>query len=558
MTGYIRKNIFIIFLSASALFLLFWSLGSRELWGSEDRWAEITREMFLSGDFFHPTINNTPYFDKPLLSYWFIAATAIVTGSLNELTTRIPSAIAGLLALWATFIMARRMWSEKTAATAAWILLTSYGFIFWARTAAADMENLTAIILAVAWYQGRKEKLGFLTYLIFYLLCFTGAHTKGLATVAIPLIAVFADVVVFRSWRKHVCLSHVFAIVIGFAVYLFPFIFASMTNPDYSSNGLSLVFKENIERFINPFDHKEPFFVYFYYLPELLLPWSLLFIGAVISALQVFRKMNKNTIWLLLTTLLIFLFFTASGSRRVYYIMPILPFCAILTAVMLHSDFFRWKNIFCSVSKWLIILTGIAGIASPLACIIVERKYGLSLPLILYISSPIAGLLAIAVFLKRGFITRELQAEITGSSSEVAPLILSILVLSGAFFCLQFPALASFTTNRSTSMLLKAEIAKVPTANTAFFLRGPANILFYIGRKEPFKILESTDDLKKFISENKGPKLIVSLSKYSNVIMNVLPDEIKDSPVIVEKAFFNAKGSNNISAWKMGGPENSP
>ncbi len=558
MTGYIRKNIFVIFFWASAIFMLFWSLGSRELWGSEDRWAEITREMFLSGDFFHPTINNTPYFDKPLLSYWFIAATAVVTGSLNELTTRIPSAIAGLLALWATFIMARKMWSEKAAATAAWILLTSYGFIFWARTAAADMENLTVIILAIAWYQLRKEKLGFLTYLIFYLLCFTGAHAKGLAAVAIPLIAVFADAVVFRSWKKHICISHAVAIIIGFSVYLFPFIYASMTNPDYGSNGLSLVFKENIQRFVNPFDHKEPFFVYFYYLPELLIPWSIIFIGAAISALHGFRRMNKNTTWLLFTALLIFLFFTASGSRRVYYIMPILPFCAILTAVMLHSDFFRWKNIFCSVSKWLIIITSIAGIASPLACIIVERKYGLSLPLILYISSPIAGLLSISVFLKRGFISRELQAEITGSSSEVAPLILSILMLSGAFFCFQFPALTSFSTNRSTSMLLKAEISKIPAANTAFFMKVPANMLFYIGRKEPFKILESTEDMKKFISENKGPKLIVSLNKYSDIIMELLPGEIKGYPVIVEKAFFNAKGNNNISAWKMGGAENSP
>ena len=153
MPIYIRKNIFVIFFSAVALFLLFWSLGSRELWGSEDRWAEITRVMFLSGDYFHPKINGEPYFDKPLLSYWFIALTAVVTGSLDELATRIPSAVAGLIALWATFIMARRMWSEKTAATAIWILLTSYGFIFWARTAAADMANLTAIILAVAWYQ---------------------------------------------------------------------------------------------------------------------------------------------------------------------------------------------------------------------------------------------------------------------------------------------------------------------------------------------------------------------------------------------------------------------
>ena len=554
MTAYIRKNIFVIVFSASALFLLFWSLGSKELWGSEDRWAEITREMFLSGDYFHPTINNEPYFDKPLLSYWFIAITARVTGSLNELSTRIPSAIAGLLALWATFIMARRMWSEKTAATAVWILLTSYGFIFWARTAAADMANLTAIILAVAWYQLRKEKLGFLTYLVFYLICFTGAHAKGLAAVAIPLIAVFADVLVFRTWKKHICISHVVAIAIGFAVYLFPFIFASMTNSGYTSDGLYLVFRENIQRFVNPFDHQEPFYVYFYYLPELLMPWSVIFIGATISAFHGFRKMDKNTVWLLLASLLIFMFFTASGSRRVYYIMPILPFCAILTAVMLQCDLFRWKNIFCNISKWLLILLGIAEIACPIACMIVEKKTGVRLPVILYISGPVAGFLAIAVFFKR-VSAREMLDEITGSSSEIAPLILSVLVITGAFFCFQFPALSAFSTNRNTSTALKAEIAKVPAANTAFFIKMPVNMQFYIGRKEPFKTLESPEDVRKFIAENKGSKIIISFTKYADNLKEVLPAKTKDSPLIVEKGYFAGQGRNNITAWKIVGSE---
>ncbi|MCX6984828.1 MAG: hypothetical protein NT118_08780, partial [Lentisphaerae bacterium] len=342
--------------------------------------------------------------------------------------------------------------------------------------------------------------------------------------------------------------------VIGFGVYLFPFIYASTTNSGYSVNGLYLVFRENIQRFVNPFDHKEPFFVYFYYLPELLIPWSLIFIGAAISAFHGFRKMDKNTIWLLFTTLLVFLFFTASGSRRVYYIMPILPFCAIMTAVMLNSDFFRWKNIFCNVSKWLMILVGIALTASPLACMIVEKKTGVSLPMILYITGPIAGILSIIVFFNRGS-SHELQAKITGSSAEIAPLILSVLVLEGAFFCFQYPALSSFSTNRSTSMELKAEIAKIPAANTAFFIKVPVNMLFYIDRKEPFTIIKSPGDAIKFIAENKGPKLIISFNKYADSLIEVLPGKIKDSPIIVEKGYFAEQGRNNISAWKIDGTE---
>jgi 4-amino-4-deoxy-L-arabinose transferase-like glycosyltransferase len=55
----------IIFFAVS-MFMFTWALGNRELWATEARWAEVVREMFLTGDFFHPTINGEPYFDKPL------------------------------------------------------------------------------------------------------------------------------------------------------------------------------------------------------------------------------------------------------------------------------------------------------------------------------------------------------------------------------------------------------------------------------------------------------------------------------------------------------------
>src|SRR5436190_3277049 len=56
----------------AAVVVVFWHLGLRSLHGSEDRWAEVTREMFLRKDFFHPTLNGEPYFDKPLLGYWLV------------------------------------------------------------------------------------------------------------------------------------------------------------------------------------------------------------------------------------------------------------------------------------------------------------------------------------------------------------------------------------------------------------------------------------------------------------------------------------------------------
>ena len=57
-----------LFYFAAVFFLVFFGLGQKSLSGSEDRWAEIARNMLLHHDWFHPTINGEIYFDKPLLS----------------------------------------------------------------------------------------------------------------------------------------------------------------------------------------------------------------------------------------------------------------------------------------------------------------------------------------------------------------------------------------------------------------------------------------------------------------------------------------------------------
>ncbi len=79
--------------------LFFTRLGARALWSSEFRWAEIAREMLVTHNYFWPTINGHVYYDKPLGSYWLVIFSTPFTGGLNEAATRLPSAIAGLLAV---------------------------------------------------------------------------------------------------------------------------------------------------------------------------------------------------------------------------------------------------------------------------------------------------------------------------------------------------------------------------------------------------------------------------------------------------------------------------
>lgn len=182
---------------------------------------------------FHPTVNDVLYFDKPLLSYWLVVGVSFITG-LNEWALRVPSALAALVALWATRDLAKQLWNLETARYAGWILLTSFGLLQWGRLGEADMANLAATILAVSWYSRHRERSSFFGYLIFYLILSLGAQCKGLTAMIAPSLVVLADIIGSRRWRTHVNPAHGIAIIIGAGIYLLPF-FARARHPAWQS-----------------------------------------------------------------------------------------------------------------------------------------------------------------------------------------------------------------------------------------------------------------------------------------------------------------------------------
>lgn len=116
-------------LVATVLLLFFFLLGTRSLnEPDEGRYAEIAREMVETGNWLVPHIWYVPHLDKPPFTYWAVAASLSVFG-VNEWAVRLPLALAGLSAAWATFLFVR---SVAGAAAARWsMLILGTSSLYW-------------------------------------------------------------------------------------------------------------------------------------------------------------------------------------------------------------------------------------------------------------------------------------------------------------------------------------------------------------------------------------------------------------------------------------------
>lgn len=325
-------------LMVSCLLLLAW-LGGRELWTQEHRWADIVTGMFLRQDFFHPYLGEATYYDKPLLSYWLMAIIAKLSGGLTTWALRLPSAFAGLLAVWSIYRLGVLFKGKELGMLSGWMLLTTYFFLFWARTSSADMLNLAGTLFAVTWYFEKRDSANFFEYAVFFLIIALTSLCKGLIGAVVPIIAVAADMVVEQNWRRYFQLSLAFSVIPAFIVYAAPFVISSLTSDgSYAQNGLYLVYRENILRYFHPFDHQGPIYTYLIYLPVYLLPWTFFFFPACWRAVSQWKRLSHSSRWMALTVGLLFIFLTVSGSRRSYYVLPLLPFAILMTADWLLSS----------------------------------------------------------------------------------------------------------------------------------------------------------------------------------------------------------------------------
>ena len=304
----------------------------------EGRYAEIPREMVVSGDWTTPRLNDIKYFEKPALQYWATATAYSLFGE-HQWTARLWSALTGFLGVLMVFFTGRRLFGQETGLNAALVLGSSLLYVLVGHINTLDMGVsflLSAAVCAFCLAQSgvsdaRKHRRWMLAAWAALALA---VLSKGLIGLVLPGAALFLYILIERDWRLAGRLHLVPGLSLFFLITVPWFVAVSLANPEF----LRFFFiHEHFERFLTKAHgrYQAPY----YFIPVLLagtLPWTVTLVDALARAWK--REPEKSfqaQRFLLLWTAVVFVFFSASSSKLVSYILPMFPALALLTGARL-------------------------------------------------------------------------------------------------------------------------------------------------------------------------------------------------------------------------------
>jgi len=396
------KSFFYLLLGFSVL-VLSANLGLPPLWGSEGRWAVIARSMLRSGDLLSPVLGIHDYWDKPLLSYWQILPLSYINGDVSEFTARFPSVVWAVVMLLLTHNLAKRWFGEKTALVSVGLLATTYFFVFWGRNAQVEMTDAAMILLCLWYFLKHKFDNRHIWVYVLGIMMALGANMKGLVLYAVPIFCILLLSVMKREWSwipplRILVTAGLLSLAMFIAVPAITSIHAATWQP------LQRVWRENVLRFFGLYDHKDPFYTYFVKIFYLAAPWSLVLPVAIIRCFQMARCRVSQIPEALILFGAIFLFFTLSGSRRPYYLLPILPFVAILVANVLREFAVgTLRRVIQGTVRVVGVLLGLAMIASFGISLLFPQMFAVGTDTLWYASVLLAllGVIMIASTMKK-------------------------------------------------------------------------------------------------------------------------------------------------------------
>jgi 4-amino-4-deoxy-L-arabinose transferase-like glycosyltransferase len=309
----------------------------------EGYYAECAREMAIRGDPFVPTFSGKPWMEKPPLTYWGMALSMKLLGC-HEFAARLPSALAGLLAIWLIFRLARRMYSLKVGVIAGAMLATSALFCAITRLALLDTSLLCCLLLSMIglWEFIEAGSRGGLW--LFYLGCGLGALAKGPLGIALPIIALIGFAALDRRWRMLLemrALTGALIICVVAGLWVVPANW--LTGGQYM---YELVWESTIQPIFTPSqghggeDLVEYLATLPIYVPVLIvgfLPWSLFLLPAARRSACAADRKDRRTRFLAGWALAQLLVFSLLRTKLPHHILPILLPVAILCGAFLSG-----------------------------------------------------------------------------------------------------------------------------------------------------------------------------------------------------------------------------
>ena len=354
-----------------------WRLGSAPLFNpDEGRYAEVPREMVASGDWVTPRLDGVPYFEKPPLMYWAVAACEKVLGP-SEWSVRLVPALFGVAGILLAYAAARRLYGANAGFWSALVLGTSLLYLALGHLVILDLA--VSVLMSATLFcfiLGMKERSGSARRWFFYGLYASAALatlTKGLMGFLLTGAVMFLWVLLLNQWKRlwPLYLPTGILIFLGIAVP-WHFLMASR-NPGWAQ---FYIIYEHFQRYSDKSHGRYQPFLYF--VPILILgffPWTGFLWNAFREALAggwSRRKENAEAWFLAIWAAFIFLFFSESKSKLPPYILPMFPALAVLVGRWLSSAFSS-ENAFARMRLGFRVFGFLCGLIAAALCVAVLK-----------------------------------------------------------------------------------------------------------------------------------------------------------------------------------------
>lgn len=323
------------------ILILFWHLGN---WGvtetSEARYAEISREILTSGNWFMPKLLGIFHFDKPLMTYWITAIGMKIFG-INPFGARFFLSIAYLIQLLLVYKIARQLFNNTSIASYTAILYAGTLLVLMATLnlttdAFLNTFELLAVYVLIHYYRSRKPGSLYLFFLVLGL----AIQTKGPVGILLPTLMIYPVrkmlQVEGRKNNWHVFLGIILMLAIGGSWFFYLMIKSHKFYHFFIGQQLfDRMFKAS------ELKRSKPFWYYLVLFPAVLLPYFILIPEAISKAL---KQRHRDIILILLFGVAIpFIFFSISSSKLILYVLPLVPYAVLTEAWFIEKS--EWNHI---------------------------------------------------------------------------------------------------------------------------------------------------------------------------------------------------------------------
>jgi 4-amino-4-deoxy-L-arabinose transferase-like glycosyltransferase len=336
----ISRQFILIALLTTAAIPYFVNLGVSSIWDANEAfYAQTPREMMAAADYVNPSFNFQLRYNKPVFSYWEVAAAYHLFG-VSERSERLPIAVGGIVLIGIAFGLGRLIGGTEAGLCAGLVLATSPYVLLLARRIIIDVHiaMFTGLVLLFFALSEARPPRRRLYLVLMYVAAGFGVLTKGPVAVFLPGLVFFVYLASQRRLRDLRRMMLPWGAAIGLAI-VSPWYYLV-----YRAHGFgyirSFIVGENLGRYAEAVGEQSRGALF--YIPVMfadLFPWSVfvpvaLWWGFRRRAVPVVRLLS---IWIVA----IVAFFSFSGTKEDLYILPIVTAEAALIGAMISASVSR-------------------------------------------------------------------------------------------------------------------------------------------------------------------------------------------------------------------------